>query len=60
LAHLIRPTIGAGSVGRIRRLRRIRQAQGSFYQQTRILLKVHSFYHHCHHSVIFPVEANAI
>ncbi|MGF2917480.1 hypothetical protein WBW50_22480, partial [Escherichia marmotae] len=25
LAHLIRPTIGAGSVGRIRRSRRIRQ-----------------------------------
>ncbi|AEQ11921.1 hypothetical protein CE10_1100 [Escherichia coli O7:K1 str. CE10] len=24
----------------------------------RILLKAHSFFHHCHHSVIFPVETN--
>ncbi len=39
-----------GSVGRIRRSRRIRQA----FTSTRILLKAHSFFHHCHHSVIFP------
>lgn len=24
----------------------------------RILPKAHSFFHHCHHSVIFPVETN--
>ncbi len=44
-------------VGRpIRRSRRIRQA----FTSTANPAETHSFFHHCHHSVIFPVETNVL
>ncbi|EOX5337369.1 hypothetical protein ACPSUI_003980, partial [Escherichia coli] len=54
LARLIMPTIGAGSVGRIRRSRRIRQA----FTSTANPAESTQLFYHCHHFVIFPVETN--